>query len=145
VKIDVEMNAQLSEEMLAPDPFQQFDVWFNDAAAFGVPDPDAVILATASADGAPSARTVLLKGHDQRGFVFYTNYASQKGRDLAENPRASLVFPWHPIRRQIVVVGDAERVSRQESVAYFGSRPRGSRLGAWTSERQSAVIASRRS
>lgn len=138
-----EMDGQLGESGLAPDPLQRFDAWFNDAAARGVPDPDARVLATASADGGPSARMVLLKGYDQRGFVFYTNHASRKGRDLAENPRASLVFPWHPIRRQIVVVGDVEPVSRAESAAYFGSRPRGSQLGAWASERQSEVIGSR--
>ena len=90
----------------------------------------------------PSARTVLLKGYDERGFVFYTNYESRKGRDLAENPRASLLFPWHPIRRQVRVEGSVSRLPHEESAAYFASRPYGSRIGAWAS-RQSAVVRSR--
>jgi pyridoxamine 5'-phosphate oxidase len=120
----------------------QFALWFEDAIAAGLPEPNAMILATSSAGGRPSARTVLLKGFDERGFVFFTNYESRKGRDLAENPRACLLFPWHPIRRQVRVEGRVVRVSREDSAAYFRSRPYGSRIGAWAS-RQSAVVASR--
>ncbi|MQA86823.1 MAG: pyridoxamine 5'-phosphate oxidase [Streptosporangiales bacterium] len=133
----------LDEAALAPDPITQFDAWFADVVAAGLPEPSAMVLATAGADGTPSARTVLLKHYDDRGFVFYTNYTSRKGQELAENPRAGLVLPWHPIRRQVTVVGEVERLPRTESEAYFGSRARGSQLGAWASERQSAVIASR--
>jgi pyridoxamine 5'-phosphate oxidase len=99
-------------------------------------------VATAERSGRPSARTVLLKDYDVRGFVFFTNYASRKGADLAENPYASLVFPWFPIHRQVIVTGAVERVSRAETEAYFGSRPRGSQLGAWASP-QSRVLPDR--
>jgi pyridoxamine 5'-phosphate oxidase len=102
-----------------------------------------MILATASTSGRPSARTVLLKGYDDRGFVFYTNLSSRKSRDLTENPFASLVFPWHPIERQVIVAGRVEPAGSNEAAAYFHSRPRGSQLGAWASA-QSTVIASRR-
>jgi pyridoxamine 5'-phosphate oxidase len=132
----------LRESDLADDPIAQFTAWFADAEAAGLPEPNAMIVATSSLGGRPSARTVLLKGYDARGFVFYTNYESRKGRDLTENPQASLLFPWHPIRRQVKVEGRVVRVSRAESAAYFNSRPYGSRLGAWAS-RQSAVVASR--
>jgi pyridoxamine 5'-phosphate oxidase len=132
----------LLEAGLAPDPVMQFTSWFADAVAAGLPEPNAMVLATGSAGGRPSARTVLLKGYDEEGFVFYTNYESRKGRDLAENPRACLLFPWHPIRRQIRVEGSVARLSREESAAYFRTRPYGSRIGAWAS-RQSAVVRSR--
>ncbi|GII93321.1 pyridoxamine 5'-phosphate oxidase [Sinosporangium siamense] len=132
----------LLEADLATDPVTQFTAWFADAVDAGLPEPNAVVLATSSAGGRPSARTVLLKGFDQRGFVFYTNYESRKGRDLAENPRACLMFPWHQIRRQVRVEGHAVRLPRDESAAYFHSRPYGSRVGAWAS-RQSAVVGSR--
>ncbi|MEO3811729.1 pyridoxamine 5'-phosphate oxidase [Sphaerisporangium sp. B11E5] len=132
----------LREADLAPDPVTQFASWFADAVEAGLPEPNAMILATASAGGRPSARTVLLKGYDQEGFVFYTNYESRKGRDLAENPRAGLVFPWHPLRRQVRVEGPVVRLPREASAAYFHSRPYGSRIGAWAS-RQSAVVPSR--
>ncbi|WP_093174870.1 pyridoxamine 5'-phosphate oxidase [Sinosporangium album] len=132
----------LIEGDLAADPVTQFTLWFADAVAAGLPEPNAVVLATSSAGGRPSARTVLLKGFDQRGFVFYTNYESRKGRDLAENPRACLMFPWHQIRRQVRVEGQVVRLPREDSAAYFHSRPYGSRIGAWAS-RQSAVVASR--
>lgn len=101
-----------------------------------------MVVSTADADGVPSSRTVLLKGYDQHGFVFYSNYGSRKGRELAANPRASLLFPWHPIARQVIVGGTVVRVSAQETAAYFHSRPHGSQLGAWASE-QSRVVASR--
>ncbi|MEO3856721.1 pyridoxamine 5'-phosphate oxidase [Acrocarpospora sp. B8E8] len=127
---------------VADDPVTQFTRWFADAVDAGLPEPNAMILATSSAGGRPSARTVLLKGFDEQGFTFFTNYESRKGRDLAENPRASLVFPWHAMRRQVRVEGSAVRVAREETEAYFRSRPYGSRIGAWAS-RQSAVVRSR--
>ncbi|GAB2486735.1 pyridoxamine 5'-phosphate oxidase [Streptosporangium sandarakinum] len=135
-------GAPLTEGDLAPDPVTQFTIWFGEALDAGLPEPNAMILATCSAGGLPTARTVLLKGYDEHGFVFYTNYESRKGRDLRENPRASLLFPWHPIRRQVRVEGTVTRLAREESAAYFRSRPYGSRIGAWAS-RQSAVVGSR--
>jgi pyridoxamine 5'-phosphate oxidase len=132
----------LDEGQLATTPMAQFRRWFDEAVALGLPEPNAMILATASAGGQPSARTVLLKDVDQRGFVFYTNLGSRKSRELTENPAASCVFPWFAMHRQVVVIGRAQQVSRAEAAEYFASRPHGSRLGAWTS-RQSAVIAGR--
>jgi pyridoxamine 5'-phosphate oxidase len=133
---------RLLEADLAPSPLAQFDAWLSDVAAAGLPEPNAMVLATADARGVPSGRTVLLKAADPRGFVFYTNLQSRKGRALAENPHASLVFPWHAISRQVVVVGDVEPVPRAEAREYFGSRPYASRLGAWASA-QSMAISSR--
>jgi pyridoxamine 5'-phosphate oxidase len=138
----VNAGGGLSEADLAPTWPAQFRAWLADAVAAGLPEPNAMVLATASADGAPSARTVLLKAVDERGFVLYTNLGSRKGRDLAANPRASLVFPWIALHRQVVVTGTAEPVGAEESDAYFASRPRGSRLGALASA-QGATIASR--
>ena len=138
-------EGRLLEHDLAATPLAQFTSWFADAveAAFaGLAEPSAMVLATADADGAPSGRIVLLKAVDARGFAFYGNLQSRKGRDLAQNPRASLVFPWHPMLREVVVIGDVEQVSRDEAREYFSSRPSGSRLGAWASA-QSTVIASR--
>ncbi|WP_066933748.1 pyridoxamine 5'-phosphate oxidase [Microtetraspora fusca] len=132
----------LLESGLSDDPVAQFAVWFGDAVEAGLPEPNAMIVATSSAGGRPSARTVLLKGFDERGFVFFTNYESRKGRDLGENPRACLLFPWHPIRRQVRIEGRVVRVSRDDSDSYFRSRPYGSRVAAWAS-RQSAVVRSR--
>ena len=134
---------ELSESSLPGDPLALFAAWFADVHAFGLPEPNAMVLATASGDGVPSARTVLLKGYGPQGFRFFTNLTSLKGRDLAENPRAALVFPWHPMHRQVRVSGPVSELSRDESAAYFGTRPHGSRLGAWASERQSAVIPGR--
>jgi pyridoxamine 5'-phosphate oxidase len=127
---------------LNPDPFGQFHNWFQDAHDAGIPDANAMILATATADGMPSARTVLLKGLDETGLVFFSNYESHKGRELAENPRAAAVFYWQQLGRQVRVHGRVERVSEEESFAYFSSRHRGSRLGAWAS-RQSEPLDSR--
>jgi pyridoxamine 5'-phosphate oxidase len=127
---------------LDPDPFQQFAIWFGEAVAAQVPDVNAMTLATAGADGAPAARIVLLKGSSARGFVFFTNYLSEKGRQLEQNPRAALVFFWVELERQIRIDGTVEKTSRAEAEAYFHSRPVGSQLGAWAS-RQSEVIASR--
>ena len=135
----------LREQDLATAPLAQFTRWFDDAAAAGfagTAEPSAMVLATAGADGVPTARTMLLKGVDARGFAFYTNLASTKGLALRENPVASMLFPWHPMQRQVIVVGDVEEVPRDEAAAYFSSRPYGSRLGAWASA-QSSVIASR--
>lgn len=132
----------LAEADLAPDPYTQLDRWLTDAVAEGVTEPNAMVLATVGADGRPSARTVLLKGVDADGFVFFTSTGSRKGRELAANPWASLVFPWYDLERQVVVVGSVEQVDREATQAYFSTRPRGSRLGAWASE-QSAVIAGR--
>jgi pyridoxamine 5'-phosphate oxidase len=135
-------QAGLLEEDLDPDPIQQFARWLAEAQAGGVPEPNAMILATASRDGMPAARVVLLKGFDERGFVFYSNYESPKGRDLDENPRAALTFYWPRLERQVRISGTAARVSRAESQAYFDSRPVGSRIGANLSH-QSEVIAGR--
>lgn len=120
-------------------PLAQFRAWFDDALAVGLPEPNAMILATADAQARPSARTVLLKDVDERGFAFYTNYGSRKSAELTANPAASCVFPWFAMHRQVVVIGAVERIHREEAAAYFASRPRGSRLGAWAS-RQSTVI-----
>jgi pyridoxamine 5'-phosphate oxidase len=132
----------LAEEDLAATWPAQFAVWLADAVRAGIAEPNAMVLATASADGAPSARTVLLKGFDERGFVLYTNLGSRKGRDTAANPRASLVFPWIGLQRQVLVTGAVERVGAAESDAYFASRPRGAQLGALASP-QGATIAAR--
>lgn len=132
----------LLEADLLPDPFQQFGIWMQEAVAAKLPEPTAMTLATADAKGRPSARTVLLKAFDERGFVFYTNYGSRKARDLAENVAVALLFHWTVLERQVRIEGRAERVSREESDAYFHSRPRGSQLGAWSS-RQSEPIANR--
>lgn len=135
----------LAEQDLAPDPFNQFERWFTEVKSTGgaLVEPNAMVIATADAGGRPSVRSVLLKAYDERGFVFYTNYLSRKGRELAANPRVSLVFPWYAMERQVIVCGDAERTAREESEAYFATRPHGSRLGAWASGEQSAVVPSR--
>ena len=120
---------------------EQFARWFRQAAAdAGLVEPNAMVVSTADAAGRPSSRTVLLKQYDERGFVFFTNYGSRKGRDLAANPYVSLLFPWHPLARQVIVTGVARRTGRDETAAYFRTRPHGSQLGAWASE-QSSVIA----
>jgi pyridoxamine 5'-phosphate oxidase len=134
--------AGLLEKDLARDPFQQFEKWFQEAEAAKVVEPNAMTLATATADGRPAARTVLLKGLDGRGFVFYTNYESRKGRELLANAHATLVFPWLTLERQVIVEGTVSQVSREETDAYFHSRPRASQLGAWVS-RQSSIIPDR--
>jgi pyridoxamine 5'-phosphate oxidase len=135
-------RAVLTEADLAKDPVEQFRRWLDDAIAAQVPEPTAMVLATATPDGVPSARTVLLKGIDDQGFVFFTNYGSRKGQELAANGHCALVFLWKPLERQVTIMGTAVRVSREESEAYYMSRPRGSRLGAWASA-QSEVIAGR--
>jgi pyridoxamine 5'-phosphate oxidase len=132
----------LREDDLDPDPLAQFGRWFKEAVEAGLPEPNAMTLATATPDGRPSARVVLLKAFDERGFVLYSNYDSRKGRELAANPRAALVFHWQPLRRQVRIEGRVERVDPDESAAYFATRPLGAQLGAWASP-QSAVIPSR--
>ncbi len=132
----------VDEQSLAGDPMAQFARWFQQAADAHVFEPNAMVVSTSTPDGRPSSRTVLLKQFDERGFVFFTNYGSRKGRELAENPHVALLFPWHPIARQVVVTGTAARIGRDETAADFRYRPHGSQLGAWASE-QSSVIASR--
>lgn len=127
---------------LAPDPIEQFGRWFRAAVTAGLREPNAVVLATATADGVPSARLVLLKRYDERGFVFFTNHGSRKAAELAGNPRAALLFPWHDLERQVRVEGPVERLGTADSAAYFAQRPRGSQLGAWASP-QSAVLPDR--
>ncbi|HPA17648.1 MAG TPA: pyridoxamine 5'-phosphate oxidase [Verrucomicrobiae bacterium] len=127
---------------LDDDPLRQFEKWFGEAMASGIPEPNAMSLATATAGGAPSLRTVLLKSYDARGLVFYTSYESRKAREIAENPRVALMFPWVTLERQIVITGTATKISAAESLKYFVSRPRGNQLGAWVSH-QSHVISSR--
>ncbi|MDQ3045452.1 MAG: pyridoxamine 5'-phosphate oxidase [Chloroflexota bacterium] len=139
------ISRELIEEHVDPDPLAQFILWFGEAEAaqadqFG--EANAMTLATASPDGVPSARTVLLKGYSERGFIFYSNYESAKGRDLAANPRAALLFYWAALERQIRIVGNVARLSRADSERYFLSRPLGARLGAAVS-RQSEVIPNR--
>ncbi|MER6997550.1 pyridoxamine 5'-phosphate oxidase [Streptomyces sp. NPDC000410] len=135
-------STPLDEAELPAEPMEQFVQWFKDAAAGHLHEPNAMIVSTADAEGRPSSRTVLLKHFDDHGFVFYTNYDSRKGRELAANPHISLLFPWHPLTRQVIVTGTAARVGRDETAAYFRTRPHGSQLGAWASA-QSSTIASR--
>ncbi|SFL96539.1 pyridoxamine 5'-phosphate oxidase [Marinobacter zhejiangensis] len=132
----------LDRDHLDASPFRQFEHWFQDARNAGLLEPNAMSLATAGEDGQPDLRTVLLKYFDDKGFVFYTNYGSRKARELAENPKAALLFPWIALNRQVIVQGPVEKVSKAESLRYFSSRPRGSQIGAWVSE-QSKVITSR--
>jgi pyridoxamine 5'-phosphate oxidase len=127
---------------LESDPLAQFEAWFEEARAAGAPMPEAAAVATAGEDGQPSARMVLVKRFDERGFVFHTGYDSRKGRELAANPRAALLFYWHAVGRQVRIEGGVERVARQESAEYFRTRPPGGQLGAAASP-QSEVVASR--
>jgi pyridoxamine 5'-phosphate oxidase len=135
-------DQHLDLDDLDPDPFAQFHNWFQAAHDAGLPEANAMVVATSTADGTPSARTVLLKALDETGLVFFTNYESHKARELAENPQAAVVFYWQPLGRQVRAYGRVERVTQEESYAYFSSRHRGSRLGAWAS-RQSEPLASR--
>lgn len=136
---EYDTDAPLDEADLARDWPTQFGRWLADAIGYGLTEPNAMVIATADADGRPSARSVLLKGYSVSGFTFYTNYTSRKGGELAANPHASLVFPWYPMHRQVIVVGRVERVTRAETEEYFALRPRGAQLGAWASP-QSQVI-----
>ncbi|MEN9470291.1 MAG: pyridoxine 5-phosphate oxidase [Verrucomicrobiota bacterium] len=132
----------LTDDSLDPDPIAQFRQWFDEARSSGIPEPNAMTLGTADKCGRVSCRTVLLKAYDDRGFVFFTNYGSRKARQIAKNPHAALLFPWVALARQIEIAGPVEKISAAESLAYFLSRPVGSRLGAWVSD-QSQVISSR--
>jgi len=134
---------ELVEEKVDPDPFRQFEIWFRLAEETVTRLPNAMALATAASDGKPSVRMVLLKGFDDQGFVFYTNYESQKAEELAGNPQAALLFYWSEFGRQIRITGVVTKVSREESEAYFKTRPLDSQLGAWAS-RQSEIIPSRK-
>ncbi len=132
----------LDESDLLADPVSMFARWFDEVTVAGLLEPNAMVLSTTGPAGAPSSRTVLLKGFDQDGFVFYSNHASRKGADLAVDPRCALLFGWYPLQRQVRVEGSAVLVPRPETDAYFATRPRGSQLGAWASA-QSTVVASR--
>ncbi|MBI5382241.1 MAG: pyridoxamine 5'-phosphate oxidase [Opitutae bacterium] len=134
--------AGLTEKDLARDPFRQFEKWFQEAEGAKLPEPNAMVLSTCSREGRPTSRTVLLKGLDGRGFVFFTNYDSRKGRELGETGRASLLFPWIALERQVMIEGSVAKLSREESAVYFHSRPLPSQLAAWASP-QSTIIASR--
>ncbi|MBR9910967.1 MAG: pyridoxamine 5'-phosphate oxidase [Gammaproteobacteria bacterium] len=136
------LQGGLQRQDLAEDPIVQFETWLKQAVEAGLKDPTAMTVATVDAEGQPSQRIVLLKHLDQRGFVFYTNYESDKARDIAANPRVSLHFPWHELERQVKICGRAEKVSTAESLKYFSSRPTESQLAAWASA-QSRPISSR--
>jgi pyridoxamine 5'-phosphate oxidase len=136
-------HSTLDESSVGPDPIALFTEWLDQALKAELPEPNAMTVATATAAGVPSARVVLLRGYDERGFVFFTDYRSQKGVELSANPRTALVFYWSALDRQVRIVGSAAKIAREESEAYFRTRPRGSRLGAWISH-QSQVIPSRR-
>lgn len=135
-------RAGLSEADIHRNPIEQFRRWFEEAQAANLHEPNATTVATATAEGRPSARTVLLKGFDERGFVFYTNYEGRKSRELEDNPRAALLFYWGELERQVRIEGRVERIAVAESDAYFAGRPRGSQLGAWASV-QSRPVADR--
>ena len=136
------LSGELDEANVGSDPISLFSEWMNEAVAAGIEEANGMALATASADGAPAVRVVLLRGFDERGFVFFTNYESAKGQDLLTNPRAAASFWWPPLDRQVRIGGRVEKVSRAESQAYFDSRPRGHQLSAWASP-QSRVVAGR--
>ncbi|MDB6121971.1 MAG: pyridoxamine-phosphate oxidase [Pedosphaera sp.] len=131
--------AGLRRTDLDPDPMAQFQKWFQQALTAKLPEPNAMTLATADRQGRPSARIVLLKAADERGFIFFTNYLSRKGHELDENPNASLVFFWQELERQVCIAGSVTKVSREESEHYFNSRPKGSRLAAWVSSQSAAI------
>ena len=135
-------NPVLTREMLDPDPYGQFERWFEQTCVAGLSEPNAMTLATVGADGQPTLRTVLLKLFDRDGFVFYTNYGSRTARQIAVNSRVALLFPWVKLARQVAITGVAEKVSLAEPARYFASRPHESQLGAWISQ-QSSVLTSR--
>jgi pyridoxamine 5'-phosphate oxidase len=135
-------RSELSKTSVAPDPFKQFQRWLHEAIEAELPEPNAMILATVKPDGSPTARVMLLKGLDDQGFVFFTNYASDKGRQLAANPQAALIFLWLELERQVRVEGSVGKISPEESEAYFRTRPRSSQLGALVSQ-QSRVVENR--
>lgn len=132
----------LDQKDVLENPFEQFSIWFEEAMNSDLPEPNAMILATATKNGKPSVRTLLLKGFDEKGFIFYTNYESRKGKELAENDNASILFYWAELERQIRLEGKVEKISKEESKRYFDTRPYKSRIGAWASN-QSEVIENR--
>ena len=134
--------ASLDIDSVDKDPMAQFRKWFEEAQKSELLEPNAMVVSTVDAEGQPFQRTVLMKAIDEKGIVFYTNYTSRKAKQLGENPKISLLFPWYGLERQVAVVGTAEKVSTKESLQYFSSRPYGSQLGAWVSQ-QSKVISSR--
>ena len=138
----MEMFPALNKSDVDRNPIKQFAKWYHEATAAGIAETDAMTLATATKDGRPSARIVLLKDFDDRGFVFFTNYESRKAKELAENPRACLVAYWLPVKRQVRIEGFVEQISETESEAYFQTRPLGSRIAAWASN-QSEVVENR--
>jgi len=138
------LSGSLTRESLAENPVEQFSIWMDQAIKMQLVDPTAMVLATSARDGQVSQRVVLLKGVDERGFVFFTNYESRKSREIAVNSKVSLHFPWYPVERQVMVCGVAEKVSVEESRDYFQSRPRDSQLAAWASP-QSRILSSRKS
>lgn len=132
----------LEEGSLSADPIEQFRLWLDEADREGIYEPNAMVVSTIDPDGAPTIRTVLLRGVSEEGFAFYTDYTSQKGRALAVNPDVAAVFPWYTLHRQVIIRGRVEKVSEKDSDAYFATRPRDSRIGAWASD-QSQPIESR--
>jgi len=132
----------LDHDSLHADPLMQFQTWFEQAVDSGMSEPNGMCLATATISGAPSQRTVLMKSYDENGFIFYTNFGSRKAQQIAENNRVSLIFPWISLHRQVIIEGSAEKISTAESMKYFATRPRGSKLGAWSSH-QSEVLSTR--
>ena len=129
----------LSEQDVTSDPIKQFSIWWDEAVSAEIDEVNAMTLSTVKSDGIPASRIVLLKGYDERGFVFYTNYESNKGKQISENPSVSLLFFWKEVERQVRIQGICERVSAEESDAYFYSRPLGSQLGAWASPQSQAI------
>ncbi|UJF24319.1 pyridoxamine 5'-phosphate oxidase [Suttonella sp. R2A3] len=142
IRKDFADHAPLTREAIADDPFDQFTRWFDEALASAMPEANAFVLATATAQGQSSQRTVLLKYYDPQGFVFYTNTESRKAKEIAANPQVSMLFPWYGLQRQVKIEGHIEPISREQTLRYFLSRPKDSQLGAWAS-RQSSVINSR--
>lgn len=142
IRKDFADHPPLERADLHDDPIRQFERWFSEALASGIAEANGFVLSTVSADGQPSQRAVLLKYFDADGFVFYTNYDSRKAQEIAANPRVSMHFPWFALQRQVKIEGSVEKVSREQTLKYFLSRPKGSQLGAWTSP-QSQVISSR--
>lgn len=142
IRHDFDAHPPLEREDLLDDPIAQFERWFGDALAAKIAEPNGFVISTVAADGQPSQRAVLLKYFDRDGFVFYTNYDSRKAQEIAGNPKVSMHFPWFALQRQVKIEGETEKVSREQTLKYFLSRPKGSQLGAWSST-QSKVISSR--
>lgn len=132
-------QASLDIDTVLPSPFTQFEKWFKEAEHAQIKEPNAMVLATSDSKGLTTQRTVLLKAFDTKGFVFYTNYGSNKAKQITQNPQVSILFPWYELERQVIINGLASKVSTAESLKYFASRPRGSQLGAWVSHQSSTI------